>query len=406
MPDIDEIEELSLSHLLEPPYAGNPYALYQRFRAADPVHWDQRGSWVLTRYADVVAALRDARLSAERFSLDVSGLPEEMQRPVRALARQMLFLDPPDHTRLRTLAAKAFTPRMVEMMRLSIQRIVDDLLDAVEPEGSFNVIGELAFPLPAIVIAQMLGVPPEDRLQFAHWTAAFGALLDGALLSAMGLPEALVRVSALMDYFRQIIAERRSAPRDDLLQALINAEEQGDTLSEDELLGNCILLLAAGHGTTTHLIGNGLLALLRHPDQLELLRQNPVLIGPAVLELLRYDSPVQMTGREASADLEIGGKRIYAGQHVMACLGAANRDPQQFPDPDRLDLRRAAGKHVAFGHGIHYCLGAPLGRLEAEIALSTLLRRFPTLHLEGDADTLTWMGSRIFRGLRALPVSM
>ena len=404
MPGSNEIEELSLSHLLEPGYAGNPYALYQRLRAADPVHWDERGSWVLTRYADVVAALRDPRLSAERFSLDVSGLPEEMQRPVRALARQMLFLDPPDHTRLRALAAKAFTPRMVEMMRFSIQRIVDDLLDAVEPAGSFNVISELAFPLPAIVIAQMLGVPPEDRLQFAHWTAALGALLDGALLSAMGLPEALVRVSALLDYFRQIIAERRSAPRDDLLQALINAEEQGDTLSEDELLGNCILLLAAGHGTTIHLIGNGLLALLRHPDQLELLRHNPALIGPAVLELLRYDSPVQMTGREASTDLEIGGKRIYAGQHVMACLGAANRDPRQFPDPDRLDLQRAAGKQVAFGHGIHYCLGAPLGRLEAEIALSTLLHRFPALRLEGEADTLTWMSSRIFRGLRALPV--
>jgi cytochrome P450 len=404
MPDIDEREDLSLSHLLEPPYAGNPYALYSRLRAADPVHWDERGSWVLTRYADVVAALRDSRLSAERFSLDVSGLPAEVQRPVRALARQMLFLDPPDHTRLRTLAAKAFTPRMVEMMRLSIQRIVDDLLDAVEPGGSFEVIDTLAFPLPAIVIAQMLGVPPEDRLQFAHWTAAFGALLDGALLTAIGLQEALVRVSALMDYFRQIIAERRSAPHDDLLQALLNAEEQGDTLSEDELLGNCILLLAAGHGTTTHLIGNGLLALLQHPDQLELLRRNPALIGSAVLELLRFDSPVQMTGRQARTDLDIGGKHIEAGQYVLACLGAANRDPQQFPDPDRLDLQRAAGKQVAFGHGIHYCLGAPLGRLEAEIALNTLLRRFPGLRLACEADMLTWLPGLVFRGLRALPV--
>ncbi len=406
MQNIDEIEDLSLSQLLEPAYAGNPYALYRRLRTADPVHWDERGSWVLTRYADVVAALRDSRLSAERFSLDVSGLPEEVQRPVRALARQMLFLDPPDHTRLRTLAAKAFTPRMVEMMRLSIQRIVDDLLDAVEPDGSFEVIDALAFPLPAIVIAQMLGVPPEDRLQFAHWTAAFGALLDGALLTAIGLQEALIRVSALMDYFRQIIAERRSAPRDDLLQALLNAEEQGDTLSEDELLGNCILLLAAGHGTTTHLIGNGLLALLQHPDQLEILRQNPSLIGSAVLELLRYDSPVQMTGRQARTDLDIGGKHIQAGQYILACLGAANRDPQQFPDPDRLDLQRAAGKQLAFGHGIHYCLGAPLGRLEAEIALNTLLRRFPALHLACEADTLTWLPGLVFRGLRALPVTI
>jgi cytochrome P450 len=403
MADTDEIK-LSLSRLREPQYTANPYALYHRLRAADPVYWDERGSWVLTRYADVVAALRDSRLSAERFSLDVSGLPEEVQRPVRALSSQMLFLDPPDHTRLRTLAAKAFTPRVVEAMRLSIQRVVDDLLDAVEARGSFDVISELAFPLPAIVIAQMLGVPPEDRLQFARWTAAFGALLDGALLSAIGLPEALARVSALMGYFQQIIAERRSAPRDDLLQALINAEERGDTLSEDELLGNCILLLAAGHGTTTHLIGNGLLALLQHPDQREELRQTPGLIGPAVVELLRYDSPVQMTGRLAREDLELGGKRIQAGQHVLACLGAANRDPEQFPDPDRLDLHRQAGKQIAFGHGIHYCLGAPLGRLEAEIALRTLLYRFPSLHLE--TDELTWIGSLVFRGLRALPVSI
>jgi len=403
VPDTDEMK-LSLSRLREPLYAANPYALYQRLRTADPVHWDERGSWVLTRYVDVVAALRDPRLSAERFSLDVSGLPEEVQRPVSALSRQMLFLDPPDHTHLRALTAKAFTPRVVEAMRFSIQCIVDELLDALEDRGNFDVISELAFPLPAIVIAQMLGVPPEDRLQFARWTAAFGALLDGTLLDVIGLPEALTRVSALMDYFRHIIAGRRKAPRDDLLQALLNAEEQGDTLSEDELLGNCVLLLAAGHGTTTHLIGNGLLALLQHPDQLEELRQTPELIGPAVVELLRYDSPVQMTGRFVREDLELAGKPIRAGQHVLACLGAANRDPEQFPDPDRLDLHRQAGKQVAFGHGIHYCLGAPLARLEAEIALNTLLRRFPALRLE--SETLTWMDSLVFRGLRELPVSI
>jgi cytochrome P450 len=265
-----------------------------------------------------------------------------------------------------------------------------------------EVIQAFAFPLPAIVIAQMLGVPPEDRGQFVKWTGDFGMLLSGVNLELQDVVRALYGVSEFMDYFRNIIKQRRTAPKDDLMQAMIAAEEQGDRLTEEELLGNCVLLLAAGHGTTTHLIGNGLLALLRNPDQMQLLKDNPGLIAPAVQELLRYDSPVQMTSRRAKEDITIGDKRIQAGQAVLMCLGAANRDPAVFPDPDRLDLRRQDNRHVAFGYGIHYCLGAPLARIEGEIAFNTLLRRLPNPRLAtGEPE---WAPNLVFRGLRSLPI--
>ncbi len=400
-------EKLSLADGLLPIYAANPYALYRLLRENDPVYWDERAnSWVLTRYADVAPALRDARFSASGFMEDISWIPDEMrpmlEPPIRALTRQMLFMDPPDHTRLRGLVAKAFTPRVVEGLRPAIKQIASELLDHAQAQGHMELIREYAFPLPAIVIATMLGVPPEDRDQLNAWSESFGALLDGSNLSMENAFLALHGVSEFIAYFRQIIRQRRNAPRDDLLQAMINAEEQGDTLSEEELLGNCVLIMAAGHGTTMHLIGNGTLALLRNPQQLQQLKAEPALMPSAVAELLRYDSPVQMTSRRAKEDMRIGDKHIREGQEVIMCTGAANRDPAQFSDPDRLRLDRPENRHLSFGLGIHFCLGAPLARLESEIAFHTLLRRFPNLRLAN--EEMEWEGSLVFRGLKQLPV--
>jgi cytochrome P450 len=400
-------EKLSLADGLQPPYVANPYALYRRLREADPVYWDERAnSWVLTRYADAAPALRDARFSASGFMEDIGWIPEEMrpmlEPPVRALTRQMLFMDPPDHTRLRGLVAKAFTPRVVEGLRPAIKQIAGELLDNVQANGHMELIHDYAFPLPAIVIATMLGVPPEDREQLNAWSENFGALLDGGNLTMENAFLALHGVSEFMGYFRQIIHQRRNAPKDDLMQAMINAEEQGDALSEEELLGNCVLIMAAGHGTTMHLIGNGTLALLRNPRQLQHLKEQPELMPSAVAELLRYDSPVQMTSRRAKEDMQIRDKRISEGQEVVMCLGAANHDPQQFSEPDQLRLNRPENRHLSFGLGMHFCLGAPLARLESEIAFNALLRRFPNLRLK--TAEVEWEPSLVFRGLKQLPV--
>jgi cytochrome P450 len=403
-----ETARLTLKEVIEPRYLANPYPLYHRLRAHDPIYWDEEmHAWVLTRHRDVVAVLRDARFSASRGRLDPSWLPLE-QRPLlepslRAVFRQMLFLDPPDHTRIRSLVAHAFTPRMVEGLRPRIEALVNELLDAVQEQGHMDFIEAFAYPLPAIVIAEMLGVPPEDRAQFIKWTGDFGRLLDGGNLSFEGLLESLKGIGEFIEYFRRTIAQRRRAPREDILQALINAEEQGDRLSEEELLGNCVLLLAAGHGTTTHLLGNGLYALLQHPEQLQRLQDDPSLISTAVLELLRYDSPVQLTSRRPTVDLDYADRHFAAGQEVLLVLGAANHDPAQFADPDRLILNRGDNRHVAFGHGPHFCLGAPLARLEAEIAFPTVLRRLPGLHLEDQAGER--FPSMVFRGFRSLPVA-
>ncbi len=400
-------EQLSVADVLLPQNLANPYGLYRQLRENDPVYWDERANcWVLTRYADVTAALRDARFSASDFMTDTSWIPEEMlpmlEPIIRPLTRLMLFMNPPDHTRLRGLVARAFTPRMVEGMRPAIQQIANELLDVVEANGRMELIRDYAFPLPAIVIATMLGVPPEDRDQFNRWSEQFGSLLDGGNIVMEDAFQALYGISEFLDYFRNIIRERRSAPKDDLLQAMINAREQGDALSEDELLGNCVLLIAAGHGTTMHLIGNGTLALLRNPQQRRRLEEQPELISSAVAELLRYDSPVQMTSRRAKSDLQIGDKHIGEGQEVLMCLGAANHDPQQFAEPEKLLLNREENRYLSFGLGIHFCLGAPLARLEGEIAFSTLLGRFPGLRLE--SEEVEWDSSMVFRGLKQLPV--
>lgn len=400
---------LRLTDILDSPETiANPYPIYHQLRATDPVMWDERGScWVVTRHADVVAGLRDSRFSTAAFMLDESMFPEELQatlgQAARALTHQMLFLDPPDHTRLRGLAARAFTPRVVEAMRGRIEHIVNELLDAALVKGKMDVIAEFAYPLPAIVIAEILGVPPEDRDKFTEWTGSFGTLLGATDLTPELLMQSLQGVYEFIEYFRQIIQQHRAQPKDDLMQAMIAAEEQGDRLTEEELLANCVLLLAAGHGTTTHLLGNGLLALMRNPDQLQILQHDHSIMSNAVNELLRYDSPVQLTSRRATADLELGGKQVSAGQEVFFSLGAANRDPEQFTNPDQLDLRRQKNPLLAFGHGIHFCLGAPLARLEGEIAFSTFIRRIPSFHLD-EPVTLQWSQSLVFRGLGSLPI--
>jgi len=400
-----------LSQMLEAEYLSNPYPLYHQLRALDPVLWEEDTShWLVTSHAAVMAGLRDQRLSAQRMNIETGWIPAELkdtlEPPISALTRQMLFLDPPDHSRLRGLVAKAFTPRMIEKLRPRIQQIVDELLAPVKAKGQMEVISEFAYPLPAIVIAEMLGVPPEDRERFTLWTRNFGALLDGGDGNGMTfeeLTQALQGVNEFMEYFRAIIHEQHQHPRENLLQAMQEAEEQGDMLSEEELLGNCVLLLAAGHGTTTHLLGNGLFALLRNPEQMERLRADPTLLPLAVAELLRYDSPVQLTSRIAKADLRIGDKEIRAGQEIMFSLGAANHDPAQFAQPDTLILDREENRHLAFGQGIHFCLGAPLARVEAEIAFGSLLKQFTDLNLA--SETIEYFPSQVFRGLNALPVT-
>ena len=390
---------------MDPEFLVDPYPTYHRLRTEDPVHHSPLGFWILTRYEDVVAALRDPRLVkepiaafvAERFGVEVPP----------GFGLSMLDRDPPDHTRLRGLVSRAFTPRVVERLRPRIQAIVDDLLARAQDAGGMDVIEDYAYPLPVRVICEMLGVPVADHERFKGWSLDLARGLDAILLPAdsdVGRRSVTAR-HALGEYFRGLIAERRAAPREDLLSALIAAEEAGDRLSEPELLATCILLLVAGHETTVNLIGNGTLALLRHPDQLRRLRADPGLIGSAVEELLRYDGPVQRTARVPAEDVVIRGRRIPGGDMVMPFIGAADRDPAQFPDPDRLDLARPDNRHVAFGLGIHFCLGAPLARVEGQIALGTLVARLPRLAL-ATREPPAYRQSLTLRGLTTLPVSV
>ncbi|MBA2393273.1 MAG: cytochrome P450 [Ktedonobacteraceae bacterium] len=410
--NLDHSTKLSLLDAIKPEHLADPYTIYRQLRETDPVYWDEEiGTWVATRHAEIMTVLSDSRFSAVHWlPTDDNDSPwisqetlEQGGTVLRAMGRQMIFLDPPDHTRLRGLVSRAFTPRMVQKMRYDIQLVVDQLLDTIVPLGQMEIISDFAFPLPSIVIAQMLGMPPEDREQFNVWSNAFGSILTGSSRTPEELMQAFMNVSAFMDYFRLHLAERKLHPKDDVLQALVTAEDHGDMLSEEEVLSNCVLLLAAGHGTTVHLIANGLLALLRNQDQLQDLLYNSEIIREAVEELLRYDSPVQTIGRLAKVDLKLGGKQIRAGQQVVCSLGAANRDPAVFNNPDWFNLRRPDNRQMAFGYGIHYCLGAPLARLEGEIAFPALIKRLPNLRLA--EQTLNWEPTLGFRILRELHVS-
>jgi cytochrome P450/class 3 adenylate cyclase len=385
-----------------PEFHSNPYPFYHRLRLQDPVHQSEMGFWVVTRYPDVVTVLRDPRFGREDFGPMVSAVYGDDSERV---PRPMVFRDPPAHTRLRSLVSKAFTSRVVQGMRPHIQEIVDRLLDRVQGARTMDVISDLAYPLPVTVICEMLGVPAGDRDIMRQWSADITRSLD-----ALGLPSDREIVKrgraarhALGEYFRGLLPERRRHPRADLLSLLIAAEEQGDKLSEDELLATCVLIFIAGHETTVNLIGNGLLALLQHPDQMNKLRADATLLPGAVEELLRYDSPVQRTARVTKSEIELGGKTIPRHALVVAAIGAANRDPARFADPDRLDLARRDQDHIAFGFGIHFCLGAPLARIEAQIALGTLLRRMPRLELA--TETPQWRESSTLRGLAALPLT-
>jgi hypothetical protein len=320
----------------------------------------------------------------------------------------MLMIDPPDHTRLRGIVSKAFTPRVVENMRALIQQLVDDMLARVQAQNRMELMADLANPLPAMVIAAMLGVPGSDQPQFKAWSDDISMALGG-IDSARSREElfALYEIAqksylALSSYFKEKVADLRIKPQENLLSALIQAEEQGDRLTENELFANCVLLLIAGHETTTNLIGNGVLALLKNPDEQETLRLKPELIVTAVEEMLRYDSPVQKMGRIALTDIPIAGKEILQGQLICFGFAAANRDPEQFALPQQLDVTRQPNRHLAFGHGLHYCVGAALARVEGQIVINTILRRLPKLRLEN--EKLEWRRNFTLRGLKALPV--
>ena len=396
-------DDLLFNPLL-PEFHADPYPFYRRLREKEPVHQSPMGFWVLTRYEDCVAVLRDQRFGREEFQQMLSSVyGGDSEKP--QLPRSMLFRDPPDHTRLRALVSKAFTPRMVETMRDHIQEIVDRLLDRVQGAGRMDLMEDLAYPLPVTVICEMLGVPVDDHGSIRGWSADIARSLD-----AIGLPSdadiverGRVARRALADYFRRLVPQRRARPQQDLLSGLIAAEEQGDKLSSDEVIAMCLLLFIAGHETTVNLIGNGTLALLRHPEQLRTLQAEPALIGNAVEELLRYDSPVQRTARITNTEAEVAGQPMPRGTMVITALGAANRDPAQFPDPDVLDVTRKDPRHISFGFGIHFCLGAPLARVEGQVALGTLLRRMPNLALaESNPE---WRESSVLRGLKRLNVT-
>jgi cytochrome P450 len=384
-----------------PEYRTDPHPLYHRLRELDPVHHSPAGPWVLTRHADATAVLRDPR-----FSPNPGHLHGERPQvgPRRLDTKVLLFLDPPDHTRIRSLASKAFTPSRVRQLRRRVEALVDELLDRVEEQGSLELIADLAYPLPVSVICELLGVPAVERDTFRRWSSDASRMLDRDIdLDEQALARGGEAISGFTEHFVALIEQRRREERDDLLSALIAAEEGGERLTWEELLSTVILLFLAGHETTVNLIGNGALALLRHPDQLERLRRDPALGPSAVEELLRYDSPVHVTARIATTDLEVGGTPVSAGEQLIVLVAAANRDPAVFPDPDRLDVGRADNRHLSFSAGMHYCLGAALARLEGEVALGALVRRFPRLELADPEPP--YRDHLVLRGLQSLPLS-
>ncbi len=375
----------------------NPYPIYHRLQTRDPVHRSRfiKG-WVLSRHEDIDAILRDHR----RFGNDRVSTMDPNLRFTPEEPRSMLYRDPPDHTRLRSLVSKAFTPRAVRALRPRVERIADDLLDRLQGADSFDVIDAIAYPLPVAVICEMLGVPQEDRVPFRELSNDASLSIE-PLLDERRVARTQDGLAMLREYFSDLAERRRADPGDDLVSALTQIEDEGDSLSHEELQLMLVLLLVAGNETTRNLVGNGLLALLRNPDQLERLRREPALIGTAVDELIRYDGPVQMDGRNVRVDTEVAGVPMERGQYLMLLLGAANRDPEAFEDPDVLDVSRERNQHLGFGRGIHHCLGAPLARMEAEIMLGKLLERFPNIRLAG---TPTRRRQIVLRGLSSLHV--
>jgi cytochrome P450 len=391
-------------------FKANPFPFYAQLRAEAPVFPvtvpmpAKQRAWLVSRYDDVLDVLKDARFAKNpRNAMS----PEQLKKmpwvpPMfKPLEQNMLDLDSPDHTRLRALVHKAFTPRLIEQMRDQIQVLTNELLDAAEPKGGMDLIADFALPLPLTIIGRILGVPAEDNHKFHRWTKTL--LSAGTNMNYLVVIPTMMR---FMGYLKKLIKERRAHPTDDLVTALVQAKDGSDQLSGDEVLAMIFLLLVAGHETTVNLIGSGSLALLEHPDQLERLRSEPAVIKPAIEELLRFVCPVEMaTERYAREDVTIAGTTIPRGELVLAVIGSANRDANHFDNPDSLDLTRENNKHLAFGLGVHYCLGAPLARLEGQIAISTLFQRMPNLRLSIAPDQLRWRSGFVLRGLEALPVS-
>ena len=388
-------------------FKANPFPFYAQLRAEAPVFPvtlpTKQRAWLVTRYDDVLSVLKDARFAKDRRN---AMSPQQLKKApwvppmFKALEHNMLDLDNPDHARLRVLVHKAFTPRLIEQMRDQIQVLTDELLDAAESKGGMDLIADFALPLPLTIIGRMLGVSAEDNQKFHRWTRT---LISGG--TNRNLIVLVPSIMSFMGYLKKLIKERHAHPKDDLITALVQAKEGSDSLSEDEILAMIFLLLIAGHETTVNLIGSGSLALLEHPDQLEKLRREPVVIKSAIEELLRFVCPVETaTERYAREDITIAGTTIPRGELVLAVIGSANRDANYFDNPDSLNITRENNKHLAFGQGAHYCLGAPLSRLEGQIAIGTLVQRMPNLRLRVASEQLRWRGAFILRGLEALPV--
>lgn len=396
---------LSLYQLLDPEVLANPYPLYTRLRSEAPVHWDPYlHAWIVTRYADVITVLH-------HFSANRTPTPEqfaaiglaELAPLAQVMVKQMLFMDAPDHTRLRGLASTAFTPARVESLRSHIKEILDNLLQPLLDAGSMDVIADLAAPLPAIVTAEMMGLPISDANQLKDWSADFAEVLGNFQHNPDRSSRTLKCVEQMTSYFRDAIKRMRKEPCEGLINALLTAEIDGDRLTEEEIIANCIVTMVGGQETTTNLIGNGVLTLLRHPDEMEKLRNDLSLIPSAVEEMLRYESPSQHTARICREDTELGGQLIRKGQAVIAVMGAGNRDPERFPDPDRFDITRTDNRHLAFGWASHFCFGAPLARIEGQLTFEAIMSRMVDLKLK--PGPLVWRDNLGLRGLTSLPVT-
>lgn len=380
------------------------YDFYEEVRSTDDLFWDRTlGSWVATGHAVVSKAAGDPGLSSVRYP-DIEAVSEELRPLARVLSRQMLYSDAPDHPRLRGLISKAFTPRAVGTLRARILEAVDRIITEAAPTGRMDIVADLARPLPLTIICDLLDVPQQDRPALAAWSEPVAEAIGNSRLDADRNREAAQSMEHLLDYLGGLLTRRDTPPAPHTLRALVSAQAENTDQDVDELLANCALLLIAGHETTTHFIGNATLALLRHPDAADQLRRRPELLPAAVEELLRYDAPVQLMLRRARRDLDLAGRAIAEGQTVLLVCGAANRDPAVFPDPHVLDFERPGGRHMSFGHGPHFCLGAALARLEGEIVLEALLTRLPGLRLDGTAPP-QWQRSLNFRGLTRLDVA-
>lgn len=385
----------------------DPYPLYRQLQETEPAYFSEAwNAWLLTRYADAESAFKDRRLSANRSSGYAAKLPdavkEKLKPLINNLSRWTLLLDPPDHTRLRGLISKAFTPRAVEAMRPRIQSLVSELLDRHSASEHIDVIADLAYPLPTIVIADMLGVPAQDSQLLKGWSDAIASFMGASQLGPEIAGRAVRAVVEMEDYLRIVMEEHRRAPKPNLMSQLLAVREEGESLSEAELFATCVSLLFGGHETTTNLIGNAVIALARHPEQYQLLRASPEQVPGAIEEVLRYDSPVQRMGRMAVEEVEYHGRTVRKGDRVFMVMGACNRDPRQFPEPDRFDITRRENRHLSLGYGIHFCLGAALGRLEGQIALAAMVERLPELHV--DEAKLQWIDNLTIRGVTSLPL--